>query len=179
MGFTALQILWDDDENLDLDAEFLEDLYACWSGLKVNDCLSFTALPPPALVVVGFADPVLEVRSDCRIHWQELVELANQRLPRAPELLSAEAPPRRGPILSFGFDVVRNPLSSRAGPGLGGDSGHMRQAGLPPILIGDRVLGASPLGCGPSKIIRLLVAGELIVCRDPADHDFIFSGQNT
>ena len=40
MGFTALQILlWDDDENLDLDAEFLEDLYACWSGLKVNDCL--------------------------------------------------------------------------------------------------------------------------------------------
>ena len=40
MGFAALQILlWDDDENLDLDAEFLEDLYACWSGLKVNDCL--------------------------------------------------------------------------------------------------------------------------------------------
>ena len=40
MGFTALQILlWDDGENLDLDAEFLEDPYACWSGLKANDCL--------------------------------------------------------------------------------------------------------------------------------------------
>ena len=38
MEFTALRILWDDgDEDLDLDVEFLEDLYACWSGLKVND----------------------------------------------------------------------------------------------------------------------------------------------
>ena len=41
MEFTALRILlWDDDdddEHLDLDVEFLEDLYACWSGLKVND----------------------------------------------------------------------------------------------------------------------------------------------
>ena len=36
MEFTALQILlWDDDdEDLDLNVEFLEDLYACWSGLK-------------------------------------------------------------------------------------------------------------------------------------------------
>ena len=36
MEFTALRILlWDDDdEDLDLDVEFLEDLYACWSGLK-------------------------------------------------------------------------------------------------------------------------------------------------
>ena len=34
--FTALQILlWDDDDlDLDLDVVFLEDLYACWSGLK-------------------------------------------------------------------------------------------------------------------------------------------------
>ena len=36
MEFTALRILlWDyDDEDSDLDVEFLEDLYACWSGLK-------------------------------------------------------------------------------------------------------------------------------------------------
>ena len=36
MEFTALRILlWDgDDEDLDLDVEFLEDLYGCWSGLK-------------------------------------------------------------------------------------------------------------------------------------------------
>ena len=34
MDFTALQILpWDDDD-CDEDVEFLEDLYACWSGLK-------------------------------------------------------------------------------------------------------------------------------------------------
>ena len=40
MKFTALQsFLWNDDDfdcNED-DAEFLEDLYACWSALKVND----------------------------------------------------------------------------------------------------------------------------------------------
>ena len=37
MEFTALQILlWDDDCDKDDDVEFLEDLYACWSGLKVN-----------------------------------------------------------------------------------------------------------------------------------------------
>ena len=35
MEFTTLRILlWDDDEDLDSDVEFLENLYACWSGLK-------------------------------------------------------------------------------------------------------------------------------------------------
>ena len=34
MEFTALRILWDDDEDLDLDVEFLENLYAGWSWLK-------------------------------------------------------------------------------------------------------------------------------------------------
>ena len=35
MEFTALQILlWDGDDCNDEDMEFLEDLYACWSGLK-------------------------------------------------------------------------------------------------------------------------------------------------
>ena len=38
MEFTALQILlWDDDDCNDEDMEFLEDLYACWSRLKVDD----------------------------------------------------------------------------------------------------------------------------------------------
>ena len=38
MKFTALlSLLWDDDWNEDENVEFLEDLYACWWGSRVDD----------------------------------------------------------------------------------------------------------------------------------------------
>ena len=43
--------------------------------------------------------------------------------------------PWRRPVFSLGADVVLDPFRGHTGVGLGGDSAHVGQAGLPPILI--------------------------------------------
>ena len=73
MEITALRILWDDDdEDLDLDVEFLEDLYACWSGLKSQRYMAprehgssgrhtgIHVLKPPHLLIFGNRVPGMD-----------------------------------------------------------------------------------------------------------------------
>ena len=67
---------------------------------------------------------------------EELVVAAGQRLSRAAELHSPKASSCWGPVSSPGSYMVGDPLGGSARPGLGGGSGHVREAGLPSVLIG-------------------------------------------
>ena len=58
----------------------------------------------------------------------------------------SEPSPRGGSVLSPGVSkAICNPLSSRSGSALGGHSCHVRQAGLPSVLVRDdsREVGAA------------------------------------
>lgn len=100
---------------------------------------------------------------------QELVIAARHRLSRSAKLLSFDPLSTGGPVLSPGADVTYDPLGCCATPSLGGDSGHKRQAGLLPVLVGNGVVGVPPRRCRPGELVRLLVALDPLVCRHPAD----------
>ena len=71
-------------------------------------------------------------------------------------------------ICFLGSNMVRDPLGGYAGPGLGCDSSHARQAGLPPvpqavIRVGDiRAIGAgsSIAVCGEHLGQKVTLANE-------------------
>lgn len=139
--------------------------------------LTLTALTPPAPIIAGLADLVLEVGFDCCVSRKELVIAAGHCLPHAVELLTPEASPRGGAVLSFGSEVLGDPLGGPAGPGLGGDPGHMRYADLPPVHIGDHVVGVPPFGCGLGILIRYPIPGNPVACGNLADRNLVFFGQ--
>ena len=54
-----------------------------------------------------------------------------------------------GSCSSVGDDVVRDPLGRRteSGSGFGGYSGHLGQAGFPPVLVWNHIAGAKGGHC--------------------------------
>lgn len=74
--------------------------------------------------------------------------------------------------------MVHGPLGGRAGSRLCGHSRHVRQAGLPPVLIRDRAVRPCTLGCGLCVLTCLVVAWGAMMCRDPTDGDLVIPGRS-
>ena len=64
------------------------------------------------------------------------------------------------------------PLACAARLGLGGRAGHMREAGLPLVFVGD-LSGGAPLGRRPGVVIRCLITGDPAMRCDPEEGDLV------